>query len=110
MFEVKPIFYIFDYNNIKLYLIFSFKKGKDLDLGFRFFNYFSNIRNRFRGNSTGDSGSDGEMDTTQKGDIIDIETVKPPEIEGVFWGIFLVMENNYSVINTMIPIYNYTYS
>ena len=24
------------------------------------------------------------MDTTQKGDIIDIETVKPPEIEGVF--------------------------
>ena len=23
------------------------------------------------------------MDTTQKGDIIDIETVKPPEIEGV---------------------------
>ena len=50
------------------------------------------------------------MDTTQKGEIIDIETVKPPEIEGVFWGIFLVMENNYSVTNTMIPIYNYTYS
>ena len=49
------------------------------------------------------------MDTTQKGEIIDIETVKPPEIEGVFWGIFLVMEN-YSVINTMTPIYNYTYS
>ena len=69
---------------ISNYIIFSFKKGKDLDLGFRFFNYFSNIRNRFRGNSTGDSGSDGEMDTTQKGDIIDIETVKPPEIEGVF--------------------------
>ena len=64
--------------------ISNYKKGKDLDLGFRFFNYFSNIRNRFRGNSTGDSGSDGEMDTTQKGDIIDIETVKPPEIEGVF--------------------------
>ena len=49
------------------------------------------------------------MDTTQKGEIIDIETVKPPEIEGVFWGIFLVMEN-YRAINTMIPIYNYTYS
>ena len=49
------------------------------------------------------------MDTTQKGDIIDIETVKPPEIEGVFWGIFLFMEN-YRAINTMIPIYNYTYS
>ena len=64
--------------------ISNFTKGKDLDLGFRFFNYFSNICNRFRGNSTGDSGSDGEMDTTQKGDIIDIETVKPPEIEGVF--------------------------
>ena len=81
-------------------------KGRTLD----FFNYFYNNCNRFRGNSNGDSGSDGEMDTTQKGDIIDIETVKPPEIEGVFWGIFLVMEINYSVINTIIPIYNYTYS
>ena len=80
-------------------------KGRTLD----FFNYFYNNCNRFRGNSNGDSGSDGEMDTTQKGEIIDIETVKPPEIEGVFWGIFLVMEN-YRAINTMIPIYNYTYS
>ena len=55
-----------------------------LKAGLQIFNYLSNNCNRFRGNSTGDSGSDGEMDTTQKGDIIDIETVKPPEIEGVF--------------------------
>ena len=67
--------------------------AKTLKAGLQIFNYFSNNCNRFRGNSNGDSGSDGEMDTTQKGDIIDIETVKPPEIEGVFLVVIKLMPN-----------------
>ena len=37
---------------------------------------------RYRGHPNSDSGSDGEIDSAQKQDIIDIETVKPPDIKG----------------------------
>ena len=51
------------------------------------------------------------MDTTQKGDIIDIETVKPPEIEGVFLVVIELMPmTKITGIDEMIPTYNYTYS
>ena len=45
---------------------------------------------RFRGQPNCDSGSDGENES-HKQDIIDIETVKPPDVQGIllFWEIQL---------------------
>ena len=40
------------------------------------------MRSRYRGHSNSDSGSDAENDARQKQDVIDIETVKPPDIQG----------------------------
>ncbi len=39
---------------------------------------------RYRGGAQSDSGSDGENGPKPKRDVIDIETVKPPDIQGTW--------------------------